>query len=196
MVDHGFRHMPVEPVVAAHLHPKTSLSSAGQPLPSKMDRFQSSLLINRKRLLCCQSELSMPLPFLMAYQAELEEEVTGVPDPAQWEEVCIITDHCLHLHKVAIQALGRAMGLMVMQERARWLNLTTLLAKEKEDLLDTPITPQGLFGVAVLSMQKRCEEKKRDDEALKLCLPRKPQSAAPTAQCQTFAQADTFPSCL
>ncbi|KAF7655129.1 hypothetical protein LDENG_00060540 [Lucifuga dentata] len=44
MEDHGFCHMPpVEPVVATHLHPKTSLSSAGQPLPSKMDHFQSSL---------------------------------------------------------------------------------------------------------------------------------------------------------
>ncbi|KAM9350287.1 glutathione synthetase-like [Symphorus nematophorus] len=38
------------------------------------------------------------------------------------------------------------MGLMVLQESARWLNLTTLPTKEKEDL---PITPQDLFGSAV-----------------------------------------------
>ncbi|MEQ2183145.1 hypothetical protein GOODEAATRI_029637, partial [Goodea atripinnis] len=76
----------------------------------------------------------------MAYQTELEEQMTASPDDALWEEVCIRTDHCLHLHKVAIQALGRTMGLMV--------NLTMLSTKEKEDLLDTPITPQGLCGAA------------------------------------------------
>lgn len=121
----------------------------------------------------------------------MEEEVTGVPDPALWEEACIITDHCLHLHKVAIQ---QAMGLMVSKERAWWLNLTSLLTKEKEDLLDTPIMPQGLFGAAVLSMQKRCEEKK--DDEMRLCLLKRAQSTTAAAQRQTFAQADTFPSCL
>lgn len=64
------------------------------------------------------------------------------------------------------------MGLMVLQERARWLNLTTLSTQEKEDVLDTPIIPHGLFSSAVTSMQKRWEEKKRDEEALKLRLPR------------------------
>ncbi|MEQ2199087.1 hypothetical protein XENOCAPTIV_024369 [Xenoophorus captivus] len=67
-----------------------------------------------------------------------------------------------------------------------------LSTKEKEDLLDTPITPQGLFGAAVTSMQKRWEEKKRDDEALKLCLPRRTfatRTTAPPPQRQTFTQA-------
>ncbi|CAI5644449.1 unnamed protein product [Oreochromis niloticus] len=58
----------------------------------------------------------------------------------------------LRLHKVAVQATGRA---MVLQERARWLGLTNLTTKEKEELLDTPVVPQGLFGAAVTSMQKR-----------------------------------------
>ncbi|MEQ2194035.1 hypothetical protein XENOCAPTIV_021463 [Xenoophorus captivus] len=72
--------------------------------------------------------------------------MTASPDAALWEEVCIITDHCLHLHEMAIH--GRTMGLMVLQERARWLNLTLLSTKEKEDFLDTPITPQGLRQLA------------------------------------------------
>lgn len=61
--------------------------------------------------------------------------MTISPDPALWEEVCIITDHCLHLHKVAVQTQGRTMGLMVLQERACWLNLIILSSKEKEDHL-------------------------------------------------------------
>ncbi len=37
---------------------------------------------------------------------------------------------------------------------------------------------EGIFGSALTLMQKRCEEKKRDDEALQLCMPRKAQSAS------------------
>jgi len=109
----------------------------------------------------------------MAYQGELEEDMTSTPDARLWKEMCNITDHWLHLHKVVICALGRTMGLMVLQERAWWLNLITLSTKEKEDLLHTPINPKGLFGAAVTTMQKKCEEKKWDDKALKLCLPRR-----------------------
>lgn len=77
--------------------------------------------------------------------------MTAVSDAALWDEVCIIVDHCLQLHNVAIQAMGRIMGLMVLQERAKWLNLTTLSTKEKESLLKTPITSRGLFSSEVTS---------------------------------------------
>ncbi len=42
-------------------------------------------------------------------------------------------------------------------------------------------------------MQKRCEEKKRDDEALQLCMPRKAQPAPPPPTRQTFAQVTSPP---
>lgn len=58
---------------------------------------------------------------------QLEEGMMASPYPALWEEVCFITDHCLHLHKVAVKS---------------------------QDLLDTPLTPQGLFGLVIASMQK------------------------------------------
>lgn len=194
MERHGLRNIPpVEPVVAAHLHPKASLSSLGPALPSRADRFQSSLTDKAYKAAALSARALNATSLLMAYQAELEEEMTASPDPVLWEEMCVITDHCLHLHKVAIQSQGRAMGLMVLQERARWLNLTTLSAKEKEDLLDTPISPKGLFGAAVTSMQKRCEERKREDEALKLCLPRRAPTATLPAHRQTFAQAVARP---
>ncbi|KAK5921037.1 hypothetical protein CgunFtcFv8_024776 [Champsocephalus gunnari] len=62
---------------------------------------------------------------------------------------------------------------MVVQERARWLNLTNLPDREKEDVLDMPIVPEGIFGSALASMQRKCESKKKEDEALHLCLPRR-----------------------
>ena len=97
----------------------------------------------------------------MAYQAKLEEDMTAKPDTPLWEEICVITDPIPRFHKVAIQSTGRAMGLMVLQERACWLGLTNLMKKEKVEFFDTPIVPQSLFGAAVTPMQKRCKVKKR-----------------------------------
>lgn len=39
--------------------------------------------------------------------------------------------------------------------------------------MDMPIVPDCIFGTALASMQQKCEARKREDEALKLCLPRK-----------------------
>lgn len=46
------------------------------------------------------------------------------------------------------------MGMMVLQERACWLTLTTLSSEEKEDLFDEAVTV----------MQKRCEERKQGEQ--------------------------------
>ena len=72
------------------------------------------------------------------------------------------------------------------QERARWLNLANLSDREKDDVLDMPIVPEGIFGSALASMQRRCEAKKKEDEALQLCLPRKPPAPSPPAQRKTL----------
>ncbi|KAK5919051.1 hypothetical protein CgunFtcFv8_022979 [Champsocephalus gunnari] len=76
---------------------------------------------------------------------------------------------------------------MVVQESVRWLNLTNLPDREKEDVLDMPIVPEGIFGSALASMQRRCESKKKEDEALHLCLPRRVQPLP--SQQQSFAAA-------
>ena len=92
---------------------------------------------------------------LLAYQAELEVDMSTSPTPALWDELCVVTDLCLRLHRSAVQASGRAM------------------AREKTQLLDVPVDPKGLFGPAYGVMLKRWEEKKREGEALRLCLPRR-----------------------
>lgn len=90
----------------------------------------------------------------------------------------IFSDHGLHPHKVAIQSQGRATGLMVLEKGSPGLNLTTMATKEKDDLLETPITAQGLLGEAVTSTQKRCKGRKRHpmkqkqySTAMTLCCP-------------------------
>ncbi|XP_076137379.1 uncharacterized protein LOC143119644 [Alosa pseudoharengus] len=139
----------------------------------------------------CDDPLGTRIPlqsrqFPVRRDSELEEDFSSAPNqPAVWDEMCVVTDLCLRLHRCAVQTAGRAMALMVSQERARWLNLSSLSHKEKTQLLDVPVDPKGLFGPAVATMQKRCEEKIRDGEALQLCLPRKAQAPASKRQLPT-----------
>ena len=181
---------PMEPLVAAHLHPQLSAVSSRSPsLPSKSDRFQSALTEKAYKAAALSARALNVLSLLTAYQAELCEDFAETQDPVTWEEIPVITDLCLRVQRCAVQATGRAMGAMVLQERARWLNLANLSDREKDDVLDMPIVPEGIFGSALASMQRRCEAKKKEDEALQLCLPRKPPAPSPPARRKTFAQA-------
>ena len=68
-------------------------------------------------------------------------------------------------------------------------NLANFSDREKEDILDMPIVPEGIFGSALDSIQRRFEAKKREDEALQLCLPRMPPAPSPRALRKTVVQA-------
>lgn len=75
---------------------------------------------------------------LIAYQAELLEEVGKQLDPDAWDsdawdEICIVTDLNLCSSRNAIQ------GLAEVGERALLLSLSSLTDKEKVDLLDRPV---------------------------------------------------------
>ncbi len=195
MEDKGFSHLPlVKPLLSSHLHlTQSTMTSAGPALPSKADCFQSSLTEKGYKAVVILVKALNVSSLLLAYQAELEDNMSTSPTPALWDELCVVTDLCLHLHRCAVQASGRAVALMVAQERARWLNLSSLSQKEKTQLLDIHVDPKGLFGPTVATRQKRCEEKKREGEALQLCLPRKAPPPPPTAPWQTFAQAMARP---
>lgn len=65
------------------------------------------------------------------------------------------------------------MGTLVLQERAWWLDLVNLSDREKDDVLDMPIIPEGIFGSSLASMQQCCEVNKREDETLRFCVPSK-----------------------
>ena len=47
---------------------------------------------------------------------------------------------CVSVSNV-VQAMGIAMGTMVLQEQGRWLSLANLSDREKDDILDMPIVP-------------------------------------------------------
>lgn len=85
--------------------------------------------------------------------------------PVVWEEITVITDICLLVQCCAVQATGKSMGMMVLQQRGRWPNLTNLSDKE-EDILDMSIVPEVVFGSPLASIQQRCEAKKKENEAL------------------------------
>lgn len=81
------------------------------------------------------------------------------------------------------------MATMVLQECTRWPSLIydLLSDRERDELLDMTMVPEGVCGMALESTQRCCEAKKREDEVLLLCLPRilaapfrPPQRRAPT----------------
>ena len=190
MEEKVFSHLPpVEPLLASHLHPtqKSAMTSASPTLPSRADSFQSSMTEKGYKAMATTVKALNASSLLLAYQAELELDMSSSPTPALWDELCVVTDLCLRLHRSAVQASGRAMALMVAQERARWLNLSSLSLREKTQLLDVPVDPKGLFGPAYDVMLKRWEEKKREGEALRLCLPRRAPFPA-NAPGQVFTQ--------
>lgn len=188
-----FRMPAMEPLVAAHLLPRRA-TTAAPTLPSKADRLQASLSERAYKAVALSARALNVISILTAYQAEMQEEMTTNPGQGHWDEICVITDLSLRLQRCAVQAAGRAMATLVVQERARWLNLANLSDREKAAIMDAPIVPDGIFGSALAHMQKRCEEKKRDDEALQLCLPRKPQPNPAAFPRQTFAQAVARPA--
>ncbi|MEQ2166003.1 hypothetical protein GOODEAATRI_023043 [Goodea atripinnis] len=49
------------------------------------------------------------LSLLLAYQAELQQQIVGTPIADLWDELCVVTDLCMPLHRSTVQSSGRAM---------------------------------------------------------------------------------------
>lgn len=177
---------PVEPSVAYHLHPnqRSAMASATPSLPGKIERFSASIYQKIYRSSAQAVRALNVTTMLMAYQAEILEEMgrqldSGAPSPGLWEEICHLTDLSLRTCRGGVQGCGRSMGLAVAGERALWLNLSSLPDRDKTAILDAPVDPKGLFGPALATMQERCDDKKSKNEAFGLCLPRKVVPRAP-----------------
>lgn len=131
----GIHSMPLmELLVAAHLHPPLQISSRTCTLPSKANCFQSALT---ERAYKASTVAVKPLnvsSMLSVYQAMLCENMATKPDPNVWEEITVITDICLCVQRCSVQATRKSMGMMVLQKKARWLNLTNLSDREKKDI--------------------------------------------------------------
>ncbi|XP_057175263.1 uncharacterized protein LOC130544998 isoform X2 [Triplophysa rosa] len=171
----------VEPSIARHLNPvQGGLLAPPKPvLPGKMDRFSASVHQAAYKSSALAVRALNVSSLLSAYQAEILEDLgqqldKGSPSPTLWKEILTVNDLVLRNARQAVQACGRSMALSVVGERALWLNLSGLPDSEKRRVAGAPVEPgQALFGPAVALMQQRCDDKKKEDEAFKLCLPKK-----------------------
>ncbi|XP_048010529.1 uncharacterized protein LOC125244496 [Megalobrama amblycephala] len=171
----------IEPSIARHLNPSQGglLAPPKPVLPSKMDRFSASIHQASYKASALAVRALNVSSLLSAYQAELLEDMgqqleKGSAPPSLWKEIVTVNDLVLRNARQAVQASGRSMALSVVGERALWLNLSGLPDSEKRRVAGAPVEAgQALFGPAVALMQQRCDDKKKEDEAFKLCLPRK-----------------------
>lgn len=146
----GILRMPaMELLVAAHLHLRLMMSSRNPTLPSKVDRFQSTMNERAYKAAALAVRALNVSTMLAAYQAQLCEDMATKPDPVVWEEFTVIPDICLRMQYCTFQATGKSMGMMVLQESARWLNLMNL---SDRDILDMPVVPNGVFGTTLASV--------------------------------------------
>uniref|UniRef100_A0A0F8BIA7 Uncharacterized protein n=1 Tax=Larimichthys crocea TaxID=215358 RepID=A0A0F8BIA7_LARCR len=114
---------PVEAPVAAHLCPgstsQLSAASSRRPtLPTKPERFQSALAERAYKAAALSARALSALSILTAYQAELFGASADEQDPDAWEETAVIADLSLRIQRVSVQATGRVMATLVIQERA------------------------------------------------------------------------------
>ncbi|KAI2666671.1 Transposon Ty3-G Gag-Pol polyprotein [Labeo rohita] len=77
------------------------------------------------------------------------------------------------------QGICRCMGSLITLQRHLWLTLTDMRESEKAQLLDTPISPLGLFGDAVGSFSEKFLEAQKQSKAMSHFLPKRDRSAAP-----------------
>lgn len=86
----------------------------------------------RKWLQSCSAQELNILSLLRAYQAEPCHVNARTHDQSIWDEVTVFTDLCLCVQRSAVQARERVMANYVLQER--WLNLASLLDRERETI--------------------------------------------------------------
>lgn len=67
---------------------------------------------------------------------------------------------------MTVQSIGRNMGSLVTLQRHLWLTLSDMRESEKAQQLDTPISPQGLFGDAGSSFSEKFVEAQKHSKAL------------------------------
>ncbi len=86
------------------------------------------------------------------------------------------TDLALRATNQATTAMGRSMAAMVVTERQLWVNLADIGKKEKNFLLDAPVSPSELFGTSVETVVEKFREAKARSVAFKTFIPRRSRS--------------------
>ncbi|XP_059424804.1 ribonuclease inhibitor-like [Carassius carassius] len=90
------------------------------------------------------------MAILQVHQAKaLKAMHEGGTDPGLMQELRTVTDFALQAMKVTARSLGKAMSMLVVQERHLWLNLAEMRDMDKARFLDAPISQVVLFGDTV-----------------------------------------------
>lgn len=55
-------------------------------------------------------------------------------DPDVWEEIAVIADLSLWIHRISVQATGKVIMTLIW-ERMRWLSLANLTDREQDKIL-------------------------------------------------------------
>ncbi len=103
------------------------------------------------------------MSLLQAYQAELLIELDEVEgfNPSLVCKLRRATDLSLRAAKEMAKSIGRSMAALVTTERHLWLNLSNIKGKDKNFLMDAPISPSG-FSIR-LSRDSRNQLSKKID---------------------------------
>ena len=115
---------------------------------------------------------------LQVYQAKLLRQLhEGSADPGVLQEACNATDLALRATKVTARSLGQVMSTLVVQERHLWLNLADMRESDRAQLLNSPVSQDGLFGDVVESFAQQFSATQKQSEAIRHILPRLPTAA-------------------
>ncbi len=96
------------------------------------------------------------MALLQVFQAKLLQAAEGGALTVEAvKDLRAAMDFTLMATKRAAQAVGKAMGFMIVLQRHLWLNLADLKDADRKVLLKAPVTPSGLFGDAVESITER-----------------------------------------
>ncbi len=181
----GYTGIPsVERSVAMQLCPTATTTLRGDPcLPSRACRYSSGLTGSAYRACGEAASALHAMALLQVHQAKaLKDLHEGGHDLTVLHELHAATDLALRATKVTAQSLGRAMSMLVVQERHLWLCLADMKEQEKVQFLNAPVSQTGLFGDAVESFAQQFSAAQKQTEAIKhIMRRRKPAASTPAA---------------
>lgn len=94
--------------------------SSGPSVPSKAECLQSSLADKAYKSVATTVRALNASSLLLAYSVELQDQTAAKPNASElWEELGVVTGQVLHLTRAAVQVAGRALSIIILQERAR-----------------------------------------------------------------------------
>ncbi len=164
----------VEETLASYLSPESSSSIKSPILPNKPVRITSALVGKAYSAAGQVAAFLHTMSLLQAYQAELLtnlDEGEGI-SPNTICELRRATYLSLRTANETSKSIGRSMAALVATEIHLWLNLSNIKGKDKNFLMNAPISPSGLFGDAVNLALEIFQESAKQAAVFQKLLPR------------------------